>query len=118
MDIKEKKFYPIREVSQITGVRESVIRFWEQNFEELKPLKNRVGQRKYTKRDIDIIMLIKKLLYDEEYKISGAQRKLKEVLVAEDGEQLQLFAFDEKIASDRLIIVKKELQEALEILKS
>ena len=55
MEIRDKKYYPIREVSQITGVRESVIRFWEQNFDELQPLKNRVGQRKYMKRDIDII---------------------------------------------------------------
>ena len=77
-----------------------------------------MGQRKYTKRDIDIIMLIKKLLYDEEYKISGAQRKLKEVLVTEEGEQMQLFAFEEKMASDKLLLVKKELMEALEMLKN
>jgi DNA-binding transcriptional MerR regulator len=116
MDIKEKKFYPIREVSQITGVRESVIRFWEQNFDELNPIKNRVGQRKYTKRDIDIILMIKKLLYEEEYKISGAQRRLKDVLVAEEGEQLQLFALDEKANSERLENIRKELAEALVIL--
>ena len=65
MEIKDKKYYPIREVAQITDVKESVIRFWEQNFDELKPIKNRVGQRKYTKKDIDVIFIIKRLLYDD-----------------------------------------------------
>jgi len=118
MDIKDKKYYPIREVAQLTGTRESVIRFWEQNFDELKPIKNRVGQRKYMKKDIDVIMIIKKLLYDEEYKISGAQKKLKEILAESDGEQLELFAVDEKLAADKLKEVKKDLIEALDILEN
>jgi DNA-binding transcriptional MerR regulator len=116
--IREKKYYPIREVAQITGVRESVIRFWEQNFEELQPIKNRVGQRKYTKKDIDIILIIKKLLYEDEFKISGAQKRLKEILEEQAGEQMALFAFDEKIKDETLLYVKKELEEALVILES
>lgn len=116
--IREKKYYPIREVAQLTGVRESVIRFWEQNFEELQPIKNRVGQRKYTKKDIDIILVIKQLLYDDEYKISGAQKRLKKILEERAGEQLKLFAFDEKIKDETLMYVKKELEEALVILES
>lgn len=116
--IREKKYYPIREVAQLTGVRESVIRFWEQNFEELQPIKNRVGQRKYTKKDIDIILIIKKLLYDDEYKISGAQKQVKVILEKQAGEQMKLFAFDEKIKDETLMYVKKELEEALVILES
>jgi len=116
--IREKKYYPIREVAQLTGVRESVIRFWEQNFEELQPIKNRVGQRKYMKKDIDVILIIKKLLYDDEYKISGAQKKLKEILEQQAGEQMRLFAFDEKIKDETLVYVKKELEEALVMLES
>ena len=118
MEIKDKKFYPIREVAQITGTRESVIRFWEQNFDELKPIKNRVGQRKYTKKDIDVILIIKKLLYDEEYKISGAQRKLKEILAAEGGEQMELFTVDEKMTVDKLKEIRKELVEVMHMLES
>lgn len=117
MEIKEKTYYPIREVSQITGVRETVIRFWEQQFDELKPLKNRVGQRKYTKRDIDIILLIKKLLYEEEYKITGAQRKLKELLAKQPGEQMKLFEVEEKFKAVKLKQIKAELEELLEVLK-
>lgn len=116
--IREKKYYPIRDVAQLTGVRESVIRFWEQNFEELQPIKNRVGQRKYIKKDIDIILIIKKLLYEDEYKISGAQRRVKEILLERAGEQMKLFAFDEKIKDETLMYVKKELEEALVILES
>jgi DNA-binding transcriptional MerR regulator len=116
--IREKKYYPIREVAQLTGVRESVIRFWEQNFEELAPIKNRVGQRKYTKKDIDIILIIKKLLYEDEYKISGAQKQVKIIMDRQAGEQLKLFAFDEKIKDETLMYVKKELEEALVILES
>jgi DNA-binding transcriptional MerR regulator len=118
MDIKEKKYYPIREVAQITGVRESVIRFWEQNFEELQPIKNRVGQRKYTKTDIDVILLIKRLLYEDEYKISGAQKKLKEVLAMADGEQMELFGVEEKLTADRLKDIRKEIIEALHMLEN
>jgi DNA-binding transcriptional MerR regulator len=116
--IKEKKYYPIREVAQLTGVRESVIRFWEQNFEELQPIKNRVGQRKYTKKDIDIILVIKKLLYEDEYKISGAQKRLKDIIAERAGEQLRLFAFEEKLKDETLLYVKKELEETLVILES
>lgn len=116
--IKEKKYYPIREVAQLTGVRESVIRFWEQNFEELQPIKNRVGQRKYTKKDIDIILEIKKLLYEDEYKISGAQKRLKVIIEERAGEQMRLFAFEEKLKDETLLYVKKELEESLTILES
>ncbi|MBN2755391.1 MAG: MerR family transcriptional regulator [Candidatus Goldbacteria bacterium] len=118
MEIRDKKYYPIREVAQITDVKESVIRFWEQNFDELKPIKNRVGQRKYTKKDIDVIFIIKRLLYDDEYKISGAQKKVKEILAAEDGQQLELFELEEKLGQQKIEDVKKGLMECLEILRS
>ncbi|HDQ26099.1 MAG TPA: MerR family transcriptional regulator [bacterium] len=117
-NIKDKKYYPIREVAQLTGVRESVIRFWEQNFDELKPIKNRVGQRKYMKKDIDVILAIKKLLYDDEYKISGAQKRLKELLEEAAGEQMELFTFDEKMKNRKLNEIRNDLQEALAMLES
>jgi DNA-binding transcriptional MerR regulator len=118
MEIRDKKYYPIREVAQITDVKESVIRFWEQNFDELKPIKNRVGQRKYTKKDIDVIFIIKRLLYDDEYKISGAQKKVKEILAEQDGHQLELFELEEKLGQQKIEDVKKGLMECLEILRS
>jgi len=118
MEIRDKKYYPIREVAQITDVKESVIRFWEQNFDELKPIKNRVGQRKYTKKDIDVIFIIKRILYDDEYKISGAQKKVKEILAEQDGHQLELFELEEKLGQQKIEDVKKGLMECLEILRS
>ncbi|MEI7541739.1 MAG: MerR family transcriptional regulator [bacterium] len=118
MDVKDKKYYPIREVAQLTGVRESVIRFWEQNFEELHPIKNRVGQRKYTKTDIDMVFIIKKLLYNDEFKISGAQKRLKEVLAEIDGQQMELFGVEEKLTTDKLKDIRKEIIEALHMLEN
>lgn len=88
-----KLYYSISEVSKITGLEQYVLRYWESEFEQLKPAKNRAGNRIYTNRDIKMILYIKKLLRDERYTIEGA----KQVLVAyspeqETGEQLELLS--------------------------
>lgn len=72
----EKLFYKIGEVSRIVGVESYVLRYWETEFPVLEPRKSKSGQRIYTKRDIDLILQIKKLLYDEKYTIDGVRRKL------------------------------------------
>jgi len=72
----EKLFYKIGEVSRIVGVESYVLRYWENEFPILEPRKSKSGQRIYTKRDIDLILQIKKLLYDEKYTIDGVRRKL------------------------------------------
>ncbi|MCL5063403.1 MAG: MerR family transcriptional regulator [Nitrospirae bacterium] len=72
----EKLFYKIGEVSRIVGVESYVLRYWETEFPILEPRKSKSGQRIYTKRDIDLILQIKKLLYDEKYTIDGVRRKL------------------------------------------
>ncbi len=59
----KKKFYTIGEVSDITGVKPSVLRFWEEEFEELSPAKTKFVHRAYSKSNIDLIITIKKLLY-------------------------------------------------------
>ncbi|MFQ5904197.1 MAG: MerR family transcriptional regulator [Candidatus Binatia bacterium] len=74
--IPDKLFYKIREVTTITGVKPYVLRYWESEFGLLNPQKGRSGQRTYRKRDIETILQIKKLLYDECYTIAGAKRKL------------------------------------------
>jgi DNA-binding transcriptional MerR regulator len=87
----KKLYYSISEVSKITDLEQYVLRYWESEFEQLKPAKNRAGNRIYTNRDIKLILYIKKLLRDERYTIEGA----KQVLQAfsgdtENGEQLEL----------------------------
>jgi DNA-binding transcriptional MerR regulator len=72
----EKLFYKIGEVSRIVGVESYVLRYWETEFPFLAPRKSKSGQRIYTKKDIDLILQIKRLLYDEKYTIDGVRRKL------------------------------------------
>lgn len=72
----EKLFYKIGEVSRIVGIESYVLRYWETEFPFLAPRKSKSGQRIYTKKDIDQILLIKRLLYDEKYTIDGVRRKL------------------------------------------
>jgi len=75
-DIK-KLYYPISEVSEITGLKQYVLRYWETEFSQLKPGKNRAGNRIYRLHDVDKIMEIKSLLYDRKFTIKGAQQHLK-----------------------------------------
>ncbi len=74
-DIK-KLYYSISEVSTITGLKQYVLRYWETEFTQLKPNKNRAGNRTYRSHDIDMIMGIKSLLYDRKYTIKGAKQHL------------------------------------------
>jgi len=74
--VPEKLFYKIGEVSRITGVEPYILRYWESEFEALEPQKSKTGQRHYRKRDIELILKVKKLLYEEGYTIAGARRRL------------------------------------------
>jgi DNA-binding transcriptional MerR regulator len=74
--IPEKLFFKIGEVCDITGVQAHVLRYWESEFPMLAPQKNRAGQRTYRKRDVEMALRIKELLYDDQYTIAGAIKKL------------------------------------------
>jgi DNA-binding transcriptional MerR regulator len=75
----EKLFYSIGEVAQVLEVKPYVLRYWESEFKKLNPQKSASGQRTYRKKDIQVALAIKKLLYDEKYTIAGAQVKLEEM---------------------------------------
>ena len=75
----EKRYYRIGEVARITDVKPYVLRYWESEFRWMSPQKSRSKQRLYRQRDIDMILLIKKLLYGQRYTIEGARRKLREM---------------------------------------
>ncbi len=72
----KKLYYSISEVSKITGLEQYVLRYWENEFEQLKPQKNRAGNRAYTNKDIQLILFLKKLLREEKYTIDGAKKVL------------------------------------------
>lgn len=76
--LPDKLFFKIGEVADIVGVRSHVLRYWESEFSGLKPMKTRGSHRVYRRKDVELAMLIRRLLHDEGYTISGAKKKLKE----------------------------------------
>jgi DNA-binding transcriptional MerR regulator len=73
----------ISEISALTGIEQYVLRYWETEFNELRPNKNRAGNRIYSEKDVKIIVRIKELLREQRYTIDGAKQLLKQELVAE-----------------------------------
>ena len=113
----KKLYYSISEVSKITGLEQYVLRYWETEFPELKPAKNRAGNRIYTNKDIKLIMHIKHLLRDEKYTIEGAKQVMKEFEPEPEGsEQLELLdiAPKKKIQDEE---IRKDLMEIKEFLE-
>jgi DNA-binding transcriptional MerR regulator len=73
-----KLYYSISEVSKLTALEQYILRYWETEFEQLRPGKNRAGNRIYTNKDIKLILQIKKLLREEKYTIEGAKKVLED----------------------------------------
>jgi DNA-binding transcriptional MerR regulator len=91
--IPEKLFFKIGEVCELAGVQAHVLRYWESEFTMLAPQKNRAGQRVYRKRDVEIALRIKELLYEDQYTIAGAKKRLANDLRA--GGKLKIVSSDE-----------------------
>ncbi len=89
----QKLYYSISDVSQVTDVKQHVLRYWESEFPELKPTKNRAGNRTFKSRDVKIIFLIKRLLYQEKFTIEGAKNKLRELI--QDESKIDEIQFDQ-----------------------
>ncbi|MDH5678367.1 MAG: MerR family transcriptional regulator [Nitrospinota bacterium] len=77
IEIPDKMFFKIREVAQIVGVKQHVLRYWETEFTSLSPKKNRNGQRLYTRKDVQCALEIRRLLHVERFSIAGARQRLK-----------------------------------------
>ena len=73
----KKLYYSISEVSEMTGLKAHVLRYWETEFSALKPKKNRAGNQTYTQNDIDLLTRIKQLLREDKYTLEGARQALK-----------------------------------------
>jgi DNA-binding transcriptional MerR regulator len=76
---QDERYYRIGEVSRITEVRPFVLRYWEEEFPMLQPVKGRQGYRLYRQQDVDLVLKIKRLLYDEGFTIAGARRHLRDL---------------------------------------
>jgi len=112
--LPEKIYFKIGEVSEIVGVEPYVLRYWETEFDLLKPSKAPSKHRLYKKRDVELLLDIKRLLYTEGFTIEGARKKLREVK-KEEKDQLKLPLADQKYKS-ALIKVKKELEALRKLL--
>lgn len=108
----KKLYYSISEVSKITSVKPYVLRYWETEFPQLKPAKNRAGNRIYRYGDIQLVLLIKKLLYSEKYTIEGAKKRIKEL--RNDSHNQMKISFIEDTNEN---LIKQIRQELLDILK-
>lgn len=126
--IPDKLYFKIGEVARIAGVEPYVLRYWETEFKEISPVKSRTKQRLYRRKDIDTVIGIKKLLYDEGFTIDGARKKMRESRGEKDP------AHDESAEASRagqlllrfenakdvkfLKQLKKNLEELLKMLES
>ena len=77
--IAKKVYYSIGEVCDLTGLKPHVLRYWETQFDVLNPTKNRAGNRVYRSKEIEVILLVKHLLYEQKYTIEGANDRLVEI---------------------------------------
>lgn len=78
-ELPDKLFFKIGDVARIVGVRTHVLRYWESEFPSLKPMKTRGAHRVYKRRDVELAMLIKRLVHDEGFTIPGARKRLREL---------------------------------------
>lgn len=105
--IAKKAYYSIGEVCDLTGLKDHVLRYWETQFDVLNPTKNRAGNRVYRPKEIEVILLVKHLLYEEKYTIEGARKKLQDMRKSgELAEERQ-----EVLEPEVLAGLKSELQE-------
>jgi DNA-binding transcriptional MerR regulator len=79
LQLPDKLFFKIGEVAQIIGVRPHVLRYWETEFAALRPMKTRGAHRVYRRRDVELAMLVKRMLQDEGLTIAGAKKRLREI---------------------------------------
>ena len=119
--IPDRLFFRIGDVSELAGVESYVLRFWETEFPMLAPKKAGNGQRQYRRKDVETVLEIKRLLYDEGYTIAGARKLLsqrsKRKRPAPSRRQPVLpLTLKSKVPSETLAPIKKELRDILSLL--
>ena len=104
--IPDKMFYKIGEVSDITAIESYVLRYWESEFPFLKPRKNKAGQRVYARKDLELVIQIKNLLYKEKYTIAGVRKRFSDNSIKKSS-----------VSIETIRSIKKRLKGILNILK-
>ncbi len=88
--IPDKLYFKIGEVAELTGVKPHVLRYWEAEFASFRPAKSRSQQRLYRRKDVELVLRLKDLLYNQGFTIAGAKKKLREVPAVAQQDQLAL----------------------------
>ncbi len=111
--IPDKLYFKIGEVSTITGVEPYILRYWESEFKLVKPYRTKSNQRLYRRKDVESVIKIKKMLYDEKFTIAGAKKKIKIKEAPE--KQLPLGFSQEKYkqALKEVIVEMKDLYKSI-----
>ncbi len=115
----ERLYYRIGEVSRIAGLKPHVLRYWESEFRMIKPHKAGSQQRLYRKKDVDLILKIKKLLYEEGFTIAGAKKKIRE-MEREESRKLKVKQGENKTEEkerELLSLIREELKGIRKILE-
>lgn len=106
VEIPDKTYFRIGEVSKILGVEPYVVRYWESEFKTVKPVRTRTDQRLYRKKDLEELLVIKGLLYQDRFTIAGAKKKL-----TEHKKDERPAAPPRKEDKKRLLVIKEKLKE-------
>lgn len=104
--IPDRLFYKIGEVSELAEIEPYVLRYWESEFPFLKPRKNKAGQRVYARKDLELVIQIRNLLYREKYTIAGVRKKFTEHSAQKNS-----------VSIETVKNIRKRLKEILKILK-
>ena len=115
LPVPDKLFYKIGEVSKITDTEPYVLRYWETEFPFLKPRKNKSGQRVYIKKDLELIMQVKRMLYQERYTIEGVRKRFGDgsQKISEKKIRSENKIIDPQNPADVIGFVKRRIKEIL-----
>jgi DNA-binding transcriptional MerR regulator len=113
--IPDKLYFRIGEVARLCRLPAYVLRFWETEFPQLKPVKSSTGQRMYRRRDVESVLRIKKLLYEDGFTIAGARSQLKEEIKSDRSQSTLPFPARSSV---NMVHLQHELREILHILSA
>jgi DNA-binding transcriptional MerR regulator len=119
--LPDKQFFKIGEVSELVGVKAHVLRYWESEFRAVRPMKTRGAHRMYRRADVELLCLIRRLLYEEGYTIPGAKKKVREIAAGRGDGAADTEAPERKVSRElalraELLQVRAELASLLEVL--
>src|SRR5438128_6200217 len=116
-EIPDKLFFRIGEVSNLLGLEAYVLRYWETEFPSLSPKKSGTGHRLYRRKDVELLLRIKHLLYEKRFTIEGARQSLQSEAKAPKPARVPKRAQAELFSEDPLPEIRRELQDILQLLK-